>query len=178
MEERPVPREQSREIDPQRDRGWIDFADARDERTDQRCHTAHEELQNRYELHDRSFRQIDWLVENEPAYTLHLYRREARDLEASINTSEFYQGGPRLGRFGGRQKSALDASLLCVLSGHADWSEFMSVDTSADPANVTLGGSAEICGSIGKCPFCLSKCAGITVKGVLSTGGINYFIDY
>jgi len=100
------------------------------------------------------------------------------DLEATFNTAEFYQGGPRLGKFGGRQKFALDASLLCVLSGHADWAEFMSVDTTANPAKVTIGGSAEICGTIGKCPFCLSKCAGITVKGVVSTGGIDYFIDY
>ena len=100
------------------------------------------------------------------------------DLGASITTESFYQGGPRFGKFGGRQKMSIDASLLCLISGHADWAEFMSVDTSSNPARITVGGSAEICATIGKCPFCIGKCLSISVKGVVSTGGVDYFIDY
>jgi len=97
------------------------------------------------------------------------------DVEASISTALYYQGGPSLGTIGGRQKMSVDASLLCVLSGHADWSEFLSV---SGTGQLLVGGSANVCGSIGPCPFCISGCKGITVKGVLNTGGINYYIDY
>ena len=97
------------------------------------------------------------------------------DIEASISTAIYYQGGPRLGTIGGREKMSVDASLLCVLSGHADWSEFISL---SGTGQLTVGGSANVCGSIGPCPFCLSGCKGVAVKGVLTTGGIDYFIDY
>jgi len=97
------------------------------------------------------------------------------DIGANISTAIYYQGGPSLGTIGGRQKMSVDASLLCVLSGHADWSEFLSV---SGTGQLLVGGSANVCGSIGPCPFCISGCKGITVKGVLTTGGINYYIDY
>jgi hypothetical protein len=96
------------------------------------------------------------------------------DVEASVTTAMYYEGGPRLGAIGGRQKMAVDVSLLCLISGHVDWATFIRI--TAD--QLTLGASADVCGSIGPCPFCIEGCKGITVTGVLTTGGIDYSIDY
>jgi hypothetical protein len=95
--------------------------------------------------------------------------------DASITTAYYYQGGASLGTIGGRQKMALDIALLCVLSGHLDFAQFLALDTSG---KLTVGGSANVCGSIGPCPFCVSGCKGVTIKGVVTTHGIDYFIDY
>ncbi len=94
---------------------------------------------------------------------------------ASVNTAYYFEGGAALGTIGGRQKMAVDISLLCLLSGHADWSQFLALDTSG---KLTVGGSANVCGSVGPCPFCVSGCKGVTIKGVVSTSGVDYFIDY
>ena len=96
------------------------------------------------------------------------------DVEVSVTTAMYYEGGPRLGAIGGRQKMAVDVSLLCLISGHVDWATFIRI--TAD--QLTLGASADVCGSIGPCPFCIEGCKGITVTGVLTTGGIDYSIDY
>jgi hypothetical protein len=96
------------------------------------------------------------------------------DVEASETTALYWEGGPRFGTFGGRQKMAVDVSLLCIVSGHVDWATFIQLTS----GQLTLGASADVCGSIGPCPFCVSGCKGITVKGTLTTGGINYSIDY
>lgn len=95
--------------------------------------------------------------------------------DASITTAYYFLGGPALGTIGGRQKMAVDISLLCLLSGHADWAEFLALDTSGQ---LTVGGSANVCGSVGPCPFCVSGCKGVTVKGIVSTHGIDYHVDY
>jgi hypothetical protein len=96
------------------------------------------------------------------------------DIEANTTTAIYYEGGPVIGTIGGRQKMGVDVSLLCVVSGHVDWSVFMQLMY----GQLTLGASADVCGSIGKCPFCVSGCKGITVTGTLTTGGIDYSIDY
>lgn len=96
------------------------------------------------------------------------------DVEANTTTAIYYEGGPRFGTIGGRQKMGVDVSLLCVVSGHVDWSVFMQLMS----GQLTLGASADVCGSVGECPFCVSGCKGITVTGTLTTGGIDYSIDY
>jgi hypothetical protein len=97
------------------------------------------------------------------------------DVRADITTALFYQGGPRFGRFGGRQKTSVDIKLLYVLEGSASWAVFVIVDTSGQ---LTLGGSAEVCGRIGICPVCEEGCKSVSIKGVINDGGIDYFIDY
>jgi hypothetical protein len=82
-----------------------------------------------------------------------------------------------------RQKMALEVSLLCLISGHVDWSSFSSLQHTGsitDPYGytLTLGGSANLCGKIGACPFCLEGCKGITIKGTVNTGGVDYYVDY
>jgi len=96
------------------------------------------------------------------------------DVEASETTALYWEGGPRFGTIGGRQKMAIDVSLLCLVSGHVDWATFIQISA----GKFVLGASADVCGSIGPCPFCVSGCKGITVKGILTPGGIDYSIDY
>jgi hypothetical protein len=95
--------------------------------------------------------------------------------DASASYAYYWQNGASLGTIGGRQKMAVDISLLCVLSGHLDFAEFLALDTSG---SLTVGGTANVCGSIGPCPFCISGCKGVTIKGVVSTHGVDYFVDY
>ncbi len=95
--------------------------------------------------------------------------------DATVSTAYYWQGGASLGTIGGRQKMGVDISLICVLSGHLDFAEFLALDTSG---SLTVGGSANVCGSIGPCPFCVSGCKGVTIKGVVSTHGVDYFVDY
>lgn len=95
--------------------------------------------------------------------------------DASISTAYYFEGGASLGTIGGRQKAAVDISLLCVLSGHLDFAQFLAIDTSG---KITVGGTADVCGSVGPCPFCVSGCKGVTIKGVVSTHGVDYFVDY
>ena len=96
------------------------------------------------------------------------------DVEATVTSAMYYEGGPRFGTIGGRQKMAVDVSLLCLISGHVDWATFIQITS----GQLTLGASANVCGSIGPCPFCIEGCKGITVTGILTTGGIDYSIDY
>jgi hypothetical protein len=77
----------------------------------------------------------------------------------------------------------MDVSLLCLLSGHVDWASFSSLKSTIPPVippvfELVMGGSANVCGSIGICPFCVEGCKGITIKGVVNNGGIDYFLDY
>ena len=64
--------------------------------------------------------------------------------------------------------------MLCVLHGHIKYSVFLSVSGS----ELVFGGSGNVCGRIGVCPFCEEGCVGITIKGVLNDGGVDYFVDY
>ena len=100
------------------------------------------------------------------------------DVEAKVTSAVYYNGGPTKQQVGMRQKTELDLSLLCLLSGEASLTMFGSLSHSASGYELDIGGNAQICGSIGPCPFCISGCAGITVTGVVNPGGIAYHIDY
>jgi hypothetical protein len=97
------------------------------------------------------------------------------DVRADITTAIFYQGGPSFGRVGGREKMSVDITLFDVLNGHADWAVFAVLDTSGQ---LTVGGTANVCGRLGICPVCVKGCKGVTIKGVINTGGIDYFVDF
>ncbi len=97
------------------------------------------------------------------------------DADANISTAYYYQGGASLGTIGGRQELDVKLSLLCVMSGELDVAQFLALDTSG---SLTLGGSANVCGSVGPCPVCVSGCKGVTITGVISTHGIDYFVNY
>jgi hypothetical protein len=105
------------------------------------------------------------------------------DIDASVSSALFYEGGAANQMVGMRQKMALEVSLLCLISGHVDWAAFSSLEhrgSITDPYGYTLtmGGSANLCGKIGVCPFCVQACKGITIKGIVNTGGIDYSVDY
>jgi Concanavalin A-like lectin/glucanases superfamily len=105
------------------------------------------------------------------------------DIDASVSSALFYEGGATNQMVGMRQKMALEVSLLCLISGHVDWAAFSSLEhrgSITDPYGYTLtmGGSANLCGKIGVCPFCVQACKGITIKGIVNTGGIDYSVDY
>jgi hypothetical protein len=105
------------------------------------------------------------------------------DIDASVSSALFYEGGAASQKVGMRQKMALEVSLLCLISGHVDWASFSSLQHTGsitDPYGytLTLGGSANLCGKIGACPFCLEGCKGITIKGTVNTGGVDYYVDY
>jgi hypothetical protein len=95
--------------------------------------------------------------------------------DATVSTAYYWQGGTSLGIIGGRQAMGVKLSLLCVLSGELDFAQFLALDTSGA---ITVGGSAQACGSLGPCPFCVSGCKSVTIKGVVSTHGVDYFVDY
>jgi hypothetical protein len=97
------------------------------------------------------------------------------DIRAAITTAVYYRGGRRLGTIGGRQKVSVDVKLLCTLGGHADWASFVQLD---EAKKLTVGGSAKACGTLGICPFCLEGCKEVVIKGVLTGGGVDYFVDY
>ena len=61
------------------------------------------------------------------------------------------------------------------MEGSADWAVFVVLDTAGQ---LTVGGSADVCGRVGICPVCEEGCKGVTIKGVINDGGIDYFIDY
>jgi hypothetical protein len=90
------------------------------------------------------------------------------------NYAFYYRGGPRLGTVGGRMKLGLDVELLCVIGGHIDYGAAIQ----ASGSELSFTGSANVCAKVGVCPFCLEKCAGITIKGVVNDGGVDYFVDF
>jgi hypothetical protein len=97
------------------------------------------------------------------------------DADATISTAYYWQGGASLGVIGGRQAMGVKLSLLCVLSGELDFAEFLALNTSGA---ITVGGSAQACGSLGPCPFCVSGCKSVTIMGTVSTHGVDYSVDY
>ena len=100
------------------------------------------------------------------------------DIEVTENNAVYYDGGPSTQKIGMRQQVSGDLSLLCVLSGSVTFTMFGTLVHSGSGYALDLGGSAQICGSIGPCPFCISGCKGITVTGVVNSGGIDYHVDY
>ena len=107
------------------------------------------------------------------------------DIDVNLSSALFYEGGAGSHKVGMRQKMAMDVSLLCLISGHMDWASFSSLKEkvtfppSIPPVfELVMGGSANVCGKVGVCPFCVRACKGITITGVVNNGGIDYFLDY
>jgi len=109
------------------------------------------------------------------------------DFQADATMTVYYQnlGSPLAFNLGIRQKYSIDGQLLCVLHGSADLSEFGSVHSDINPssklfvdASLTIGASADVCGTLGKCPFCLDGCLGVRVTVTAGTGGVAYHLDY
>ena len=100
--------------------------------------------------------------------------RDLFDVQAHITTALYYKDGRRFGAIGGRQKTSVDITLF-ALGGHADWAEFMALNSAGQ---LTVGGKAKVCGSAGPCPLCVKACKGVTITGVLNEGGVDYFLDY
>jgi hypothetical protein len=100
------------------------------------------------------------------------------DIGVTESSAVYYDGGPNTEQIGMRQSMGVDASLLCVLSASASLTMFGTATHSPSGYSLEIGGEAQICGSIGPCPFCVSGCEGITVTGDVSSGGIAYHVDY
>ena len=97
------------------------------------------------------------------------------DIGAHFDSALYYQGGPRFGIIGGRQKVGVNVDLICIISASADWATAMRLDSAGI---LTVQGSARLCGKIGSCPFCLKACETIKITGVVGDGGIDYSLDY
>lgn len=97
------------------------------------------------------------------------------DIGANVNAALYYQGGPRLGSIGGRQKIGVNVDLICVISASAEWAVGMRLDS---VGKLTVQGSARLCGKVGWCPACIKGCKTLTVTGVVTDGGIDYDVDF
>lgn len=97
------------------------------------------------------------------------------DVRADITTALYYQGGPRFGSIGGRQKTSVGVDLICIISGSADWAVGFRLDSIGQ---LTVQGEARLCGKVGFCPACLKACKTLVVTGVATDGGIDYDIDF
>jgi hypothetical protein len=102
----------------------------------------------------------------------------ALDLEAMVNNAQFFEGDNDHLSLGIRQETDLEISLLCVISGKTDFTESAVASISPSGFQLTLSGSAQICGSIGPCPLCAQGCKTVGVTGVLKNGGIDYSVNY
>ena len=100
------------------------------------------------------------------------------DVGANISTQEYFYGGPRSATIGFRQKEGLDVSLLCVLSGSAEFTIGASGSITPQGPELDLSGSAQFCASAGPCPLCVSGCKTLTIAGRLTTKGISYSLSY
>jgi hypothetical protein len=97
------------------------------------------------------------------------------DISADVTSALYYQGGPRFGSIGGRQKIGVQVDLICIISASAEWAMAFRLDTAG---RLYLQGEARVCGKIGWCPACLKACKSLTVTGVLSDSGIDYDVDF
>lgn len=96
------------------------------------------------------------------------------DVSVSANNALYYQGGPRFGIIGGRQKMGISADLICIISAEGSYATGYRLDSEG---KLTLAGKVRLCGKIGACPFCLKACGSVGIKGIIGTGGIDYSID-
>ena len=99
------------------------------------------------------------------------------DANATVSTAVYYQAGPSSGKLGMRQKLALDLRLLCLIEGHADLTMFASAEFGSEGYVLILGGEANVCGELGYCPFCIEGCAGVSIRGEVRDGKIDYHLD-
>jgi len=99
------------------------------------------------------------------------------DIEATIDTVLYYQGGTAFGRIGMRQAQKISADVICLISASVELVLFSRLTVTPSGTDLTLGGSGELCGKIGFCPFCIEGCVGITIMGTVGDGGIDYSVD-
>jgi hypothetical protein len=102
------------------------------------------------------------------------------DIGVTESVATYYEGSLDSLTLGMRQTTSVDASLLCLISASASLTMFSSATYSlpSNNFNLTLGGTADICGSIGPCPFCISGCKSVTITGRVGSGGVDYSLDY
>jgi hypothetical protein len=97
------------------------------------------------------------------------------DVGANVTSALYYQGGPRLGSLGGRQKVGVNVDLICIISASAEWATAIRIDS---VGKLTVQGQARLCGKVGWCPACLKACKTLVVTGVLTDSGIDYDVDF
>jgi hypothetical protein len=100
------------------------------------------------------------------------------DMEAAVTSATYYMDGPRSGKLGMRQKTSVEVEVICLISGHVDIALSSSLSSGPNGLELILGGEADACGKIGYCPFCVEGCVGITVKGIVNDGGVDYSVDF
>jgi hypothetical protein len=101
------------------------------------------------------------------------------DIGVTETAAVYYEGNLPTLTLGMRETTSVDASLLCLISASASLTMFdRATTTLPDQYSLTLGGTADICGSIGPCPFCISGCKSVTISGTVGTGGVDYSVDY
>jgi hypothetical protein len=93
------------------------------------------------------------------------------DMGVAVTSATYYMDGPRSGKLGMRQKTSVDVEVLCLISGHVDIALFSSLSSGPNGLEFILGGSADLCGEI-------EGCVGITVKGIVNDGGVDYSVDF
>jgi len=103
------------------------------------------------------------------------------DLGADISDAVYYESSGELNNvsIGTRQSIAMNASLLCLISGSCSVT-LSDIYQATLPSSfkLTMAGDAQLCGSIGPCPFCIFGCKNIYITGSVGTGGINYHVDF
>ncbi len=97
------------------------------------------------------------------------------DAQVGLSSAVFYEGGAGRHKIGMRQKMAIEVTLLCMVSGHVDWAAFGALEQNGpiddpDSYKLTIGGSANVCGSIGICPICYDGCKRLTITGTAKRG--------
>ncbi|MEO6035996.1 MAG: hypothetical protein ABIQ35_12140, partial [Verrucomicrobiota bacterium] len=97
------------------------------------------------------------------------------DVTLYVDGATYYQGGPRFGSIGGRQKLKISADLICIISASASRASGYRLDSEG---RLTLNGTARLCGKIGACPFCLKACATLSITGIVGVDGVDYSIDF
>jgi len=104
------------------------------------------------------------------------------DLGANISEACYYESTDVINNFniGTRQSIDVNASLLCLISGSVTvtLSEIAQGVLLPPSLKLTVAGDADLCGSIGPCPFCISGCKNIYISGSVGTGGCDYHVDY
>jgi hypothetical protein len=100
------------------------------------------------------------------------------DLGVTVSYAVYYDQASSVEQIGTRQTLGMDASLLCLISGNATLTMFGTATHSPSGFDLEVGGTAQLCGSIGPCPFCITGCKDITVTGDVGTGGIAYHVDF
>jgi hypothetical protein len=96
----------------------------------------------------------------------------------TVSYAVYYDQASSVEQIGTRQTLGMDASLLCLISGNATLTMFGTATHSPSGFDLEVGGTAQLCGSIGPCPFCITGCKDITVTGDVGTGGIAYHVDF